>query len=72
MSAITTLPAVTRPEAMQALSQDIQQRALQQQMLAALRGAENALLTAYGPDGRQHPAVQRIRAAIAAAEGVLS
>lgn len=72
MSVITTLPTTSRLESLQALSQDVEQRALQQQILEALRGAENALLTAYGQDSRHHPAVRRIRAALAAAEGARS
>lgn len=72
MSTITPLPASPRPEAMQALSQDVHRRALHQQMLAALRAADDALCTQFGPHAAHHPTVQRIRAAVAAAEGVRS
>lgn len=72
MSTVTPLPGSPRPEAMQALSQDVQRRALQQQMLTALRCADDAPCTQLGPHAAHHPTVQRIRAAVAAAEGVRS
>ena len=67
MTTVSTIP-VQRPEALQALGQDIEARDIHQQVLASLK----AMLAMHDSGVVALGIVRRARAAVAAAEGVQS